>query len=129
MARMEGHEANDPWMMGTGWLIEPDLIVTAGHMSFDWDHKFGFALEIKAWIGYYGRENVGDTSVQFRHGKTVSVPAEWIKAPRENYDVSFIKVDKPFTGVKPFEYYDTPAKGKSSNPWSLVGNTDDFQVI
>ena len=114
MARMEGHDANDPWMMGTGWLIEPDLIVTAGHMSFDWDHNFGFAKEIKAWIGYYGRDNVGDTSVQFRHGKTVSAPAEWIKAPHENYDVSFIKVDKPFTGVKAFTYIDTPAKGMLS---------------
>ena len=111
MARMEGHDAQDPWMMGTGWLIAPDLIVTAGHMSFDWDHKFGFVKEMKAWIGYYGRDNVGDTSVQFRHGQTVATPAEWIKAPREQYDVSFIKVDRPFTGIKPMVYSDTPAKG------------------
>ena len=111
MARMEGHDAQDPWMMGTGWLIAPDLIVTAGHMSFDWDHKFGFVKEMKAWIGYYGRDNVGDNSVQLRHGKTVATPAEWVKAPRENYDVSFIKVDKPFTGVEPMVYSDTPAKG------------------
>ena len=116
LARMEGHDAKDPWMMGTGWLIEPDLIVTAGHMSFDWDHKFGFAKEIKTWIGYHGRDHVTHESVQLRHGKTVCAPAEWIKAPRENYDVAFIKVDKPFTGVKPFVYSNTPAKGMLSLP-------------
>lgn len=125
MARMEGHDAKDPWMMGTGWLIEPDLIVTAGHMSFDWDHKFGFAKEIKAWIGYNGRHEVGNNSVQLRHGKTVSAPAEWIKAPRENYDVAFIKVDKPFTGVKPFKYSNTPAKGTYGIVSNLMCNTDD----
>ena len=112
MARMEGHDAHDPWMMGTGWLIAPDLIVTAGHMAFDWDHKLGFVKDIKAWIGYHGRDQVGKDSVQLRHGKTVATPAEWIKAPRENYDVCFIKLHKPFTGIKPFEYMDTPAKGK-----------------
>ena len=111
MARMEGHDAQDPWMMGTGWLIAPDLIVTAGHMSFDWEHGFGFVKEVKAWIGYFGRDNVGHDSVQVRHGKTVACPTEWIKAPRENYDISFIKVDKPFTGITPMVYSDTPAKG------------------
>ena len=120
MARMEGHDAQDPWMMGTGWLIAPDLIVTAGHMSFDWDHKFGFVKEMKAWIGYYGRNNVGDTSVQLRHGQTVATPAEWIKAPREQYDASFIKVDKPFTGVEPMMYSDTPAKGRMAFPGTLI---------
>ena len=113
---MEGHDAKDPWMMGTGWLISPDLIVTAGHMSFDWDHKFGFVKEMKAWIGYHGRDNIRDESVQFRHGQTVAAPAEWIKAPRENYDVSFIKVDKPFTGIKPIVYSNTPAKGTVPRP-------------
>lgn len=36
------------WFIGTGWLIRPDIFVTAGHLCYDWSHKQGRATEVKA---------------------------------------------------------------------------------
>ena len=43
-------------MMGTGWLIAPDLLVTAGHCAYD--QVNGQVQEIKAYVGYKGKESV-----------------------------------------------------------------------
>ena len=63
-------------------------------------------------------------------GKTVAAPPEWLKGPTERYDVAFITVDKPFTGVKPLgikpiKYVNTPAKGKLT--LGVVGYPGDKQ--
>ncbi|PNY27273.1 Uncharacterized protein TCAP_02805, partial [Tolypocladium capitatum] len=99
------------WMMGTGWLIRPDLLVTAGHVVYDWGHHFGAATQIKCYIGYNGRASVKGPDVQARFGKTIVTTAEWIKAvdnrPR---DVAFIQVHKAFTGnLRAFSFVNTPA--------------------
>lgn len=46
-------------LIATGWLIAPDLIVSAGHCVFDWEHNLNQVTEIKAYIGYDGRASVG----------------------------------------------------------------------
>lgn len=99
------------WMMGTGWLIRPDLLVTAGHVVYDWGRRLGAATQIKCYIGYNGRDSVKGPDVQPRYGKTIVTTAEWITAvdnrPR---DVAFIQVHKPFTGaLRTFGFVDTPA--------------------
>ena len=36
----------------------------------------------------------------------------WVKTKgQRNFDVSFMQVNKPFEGIKPFQYKDTPAWG------------------
>jgi len=100
-----------PWAMATGWLIAPNLLVTAGHCANDWSHNLGQVKEIKAYIGYHGKDNVKDPSVQFRHGKKIAAPAEWLNGPAMTRDVSFVRLDKPFTGIRPFKFVDTPGKG------------------
>lgn len=56
--------------MATGWLINNDTIVTAGHCSYDWSHSLGRMTNVKAYIGYRGKESIKDSShaVQFRIG-------------------------------------------------------------
>lgn len=98
-------------MMATGWLVRDDLVVTAGHVACDWDHKLGLLKEIKCYIGYYGRDKTKNPHVQSRHGVTVAAPYEWLRGPNSVYDVAFIKLDKPFTDVTPFRFFNTPAKG------------------
>ena len=56
----------DQWAHGTGWLIRPDILVTAGHCAYDWGHRLGRAVEVKAYIGYKGRDQLNDPNVQFR---------------------------------------------------------------
>lgn len=37
--KYEGQPATAKWPIATGWLIRPDLLVTAGHCAFDWGHN------------------------------------------------------------------------------------------
>ncbi|KAL8832995.1 MAG: hypothetical protein Q9170_004594 [Blastenia crenularia] len=99
------------WAMGTGWLIKPDILVTAGHCSYDWSHKFGRATEVKAYIGYDGRHSEADPKVQFRQVKKIVTTEGWIKTKGQKpFDVSFMQLDKPFTGVTPIQFEETPAQ-------------------
>lgn len=102
--------------MGTGWLIKPDLLVTAGHCVFDWGHGLGRLVEAKCYIGYDGEASINDpkAQVQFRRGVQIATSSEWLRAKgAKAYDVGFIKVETPFTGIIPIKYTDTPASGQA----------------
>ena len=111
----QGNNAKAAWAMGTGWLINQDTIVTAGHCSYDWGHKLGRLTHVKAYIGYAGKESIKDTSkfaVQFRTGKRVATTQRWLSGgDNESGDVSFIQVNKPFTAITPIKYQQTPLTG------------------
>ncbi|WYZ41108.1 hypothetical protein EsH8_V_000003 [Colletotrichum jinshuiense] len=98
------------WMMGSGWLVREDIIVTAGHVVYDWGHRLQSAIEVKCYIGYCGRASVGTPDVQGRFGQQIITTAEWIEAAgNRTHDVAFIKVNRPFTGhLKLFRFRDTP---------------------
>ena len=97
--------------MATGWLIKPDIFVTAGHCSYDWSHEMGRATEVKAYIGYSGHQLEKDPSVQFRHVKRIVTTEGWVKAKgHKSSDVSFMQVDVPFTGIAPVLFEETPPK-------------------
>ncbi|KDN68448.1 putative ATP synthase F1 [Colletotrichum sublineola] len=98
------------WMMGSGWLISPDTIVTAGHVVYDWGHRLQGATEIKCYIGYSGRASVGTPAVQARSGERIITTAKWVEAAGNRaHDVAFIKVNRPFTGsLRNIPFKDTP---------------------
>jgi V8-like Glu-specific endopeptidase len=102
------------WAHCTGWLIEPDLLVTAGHCAFDHVYGFGRAAEVKAYVGYRGRASLGQPDVQLRHGMRALVPQGWMDSDvnRQN-DVAFVKLDKQFDDVRPFKFQETPVEGSS----------------
>lgn len=100
--------------MATGWLIENDLLVTAGHCAYDWSHRYGLLTHVKAYIGYSGKEAASDTQmVQLRMGIRVATTEGWLinGSSDSRGDVSLIRVNKPFTGVTPFKYLPTPMSG------------------
>ena len=112
--------------MGTGWLIRPDIFVTAGHCSYDWSHKMGRAAEVKAYIGYDGRQSENDQSVQFRHVKRIVTTEGWVKTKgQKSFDVSFMQVDAPFTGITPIRFEETPAQG--DHVLGVVGYPGDLK--
>ncbi|KAF7355726.1 Serine protease [Mycena sanguinolenta] len=105
-SRFRNSNGDDVWMMGTGWLIRPDLLVTAGHVVYDRAYNCGAATQIKCYIGYNGAQSVPKRygfadipPVQPRYGSQVVTTESWIKdndaRPR---DVAFIRVHKPFFG-------------------------------
>ncbi|KAL8923165.1 MAG: hypothetical protein Q9208_004728 [Pyrenodesmia sp. 3 TL-2023] len=114
------------WGIATGWLIAPDLLVTAGHCAFDWGYNQGKLVEIKAYIGYHGKANVNDPDVQFRKGKRVTTTPDWLKSGKSrNADLALIKVEPPFENVTPINYADTPAKGLAK--LGVVGYPGDLR--
>ena len=100
--------------MGTGWLISPTIVVTAGHVVFDRGNKLGQANQIKCYIGYHGHDSVpsagnyvvyslifvsdvrillanASMSVQARYGKTVVTTGAWVSTGPVTKDVAFIQ--------------------------------------
>lgn len=57
-SRFRDQDGKDIWMMGTGWLIRNDLLVTAGHVVYDKAYGYGAASQIKCYIGYNGEDSV-----------------------------------------------------------------------
>lgn len=86
--------------------------MTAGHCSYDWSHKLGRATEVKAYIGYKGQHSVYNADVQFRRVKRIVTTEGWVKTKgQKSFDVSFMQVDNPFTGINPISFVETPAQG------------------
>lgn len=112
--KYEGQDPDDTrYAMGTGWLIAPDLLVTAGHCAYDHQYGFGRAIEVKAYVGYHGKEFVDtDKNVQFRRGVKIATTKNWINSEvnRAN-DVSFIRVETPFNSIVSVKWQKTPVTG------------------
>ncbi|KAK8054389.1 hypothetical protein PG996_013690 [Apiospora saccharicola] len=126
--KYEGQPASAKWPIATGWLIRPDLLVTAGHCAFDWGHNLGRLVQVKCYIGYNGHESIHDARahVQFRSGKRVATTLEWMTAKNNrNFDVSFIQVDRAFEGITPYQFADTPLSGTASI--GVVGYPGDLR--
>lgn len=94
--RFEGQDASDTrHAQATGWLIMPHLIITAAHCVYDHTHDFGKAVQVRAFVGYNGKNSVDQAGVQFRRGLKVVVPKDWvISNTNRASDVAFIKVEE-----------------------------------
>ena len=118
--------------MGTGWLIRPDLLVTAGHCVYDHSGNdgqgFGRVRIMQCHIGYNGRDSMKDESVQTRFAKRIVTTGEWIDSrDNRNRDVAFVQLEKPFTGnLRLFSYAPTPVKG--TEMLGVVGYPGDMHL-
>lgn len=82
------HGGSDEFM-GTGWLISPDIIATAGHCLFDSVYNGGCLRYIKCYFGYTGPSSVAQCV--YRWGISAAAPAEYLKSPSsEVHDVGFV---------------------------------------
>jgi V8-like Glu-specific endopeptidase len=114
--------------MATGWLIADDVLVTAGHCANDWSHNYGRLSHVKAYIGYTGKEAVSEAhQVQMRMGIKVATTESWLTkgSTDSRGDVSFIRLNKPFTGVTPIKYAQTPMAGTGER-LGVVGYPGDL---
>ena len=69
---------------GSGFLITKDMLITAGHVGFDWGtrrrEKYGALISVEVYIGYDGQKSLQDPSCVRRHGRLVAVPTDWVKS-------------------------------------------------
>lgn len=77
----------DDEYIGTGWLIGPSLIVTAGHCALEEQAALNY---VKVYFGYAGPQSVNTNNCTVRHGVRVAMPAEYLKAEAAAHDVSFV---------------------------------------
>lgn len=110
--RYEKQKHSDPPVMGTGWLVANQVVVTAGHCVYDWSHSYGRCTSVNAYIGYNGKDSVQTAQVQQRRGLKIVATGGWLKAAgnRQN-DVAFIQLDVPFKNVTPIKFKSTPLTG------------------
>ncbi|KAH7195411.1 ergosterol biosynthesis ERG4/ERG24 family-domain-containing protein [Fusarium oxysporum] len=79
----------------TGWLIMPNLIITAAHCVYDHTYNFGKAVHVRAFVGYNGKNSIDQPGVQFRRGLRAVIPKDWIISDTNRAsDVAFIKVEE-----------------------------------
>ncbi|KAJ4383086.1 hypothetical protein N0V85_008531 [Neurospora sp. IMI 360204] len=119
--RYEGMSADDDrWAIGTGYLVAPDVLITAGH-------GLGRLTHMRCFIGYSGKDSAGDSSVQFRAATKVVTTAKYIIDGDRRRDVAFVKVDQPFEGnLNLFKYEDTPLKATAV--LGIVGYPGDKEM-
>lgn len=104
--------------MGTGWLINDDIIVTAGHNAFNWQGNRGQpgeVVEVEAYIGYQGRatlrQDIASGQVQYRRGKSVVTTTQYISNYKQrNFNFALIQLDRPFNDVTPIRWRSTPMR-------------------
>ncbi|KAL4770111.1 hypothetical protein BDW60DRAFT_224350 [Aspergillus nidulans var. acristatus] len=106
--RFENNEA-DTWVVATGFCVRDDLVATAGQSVYNWEYELGELTEAKVYLGYTGKQNIDNPEVEFRFGKRVATTPEWMeKGGRREANLAFIKLNKPFREVTPYDYRDTP---------------------
>jgi V8-like Glu-specific endopeptidase len=72
----------------------------------------GRLVQLQAYVGYTGKTDIKSPrqGVQVRSGKRVATTAGYLKAAGNRAaDFALIELDKPFTGVTPFKWADTPS--------------------
>lgn len=85
----------------------------------------GRATEVKAYIGYDGRQSEKDPNVQFRQVSRIVTTEGWVKTKgQKSFDVSFMQVSTPFTGINPIRFEETPPHG--SHVLGIVGYPGDL---
>lgn len=71
--------------VGTGWLIKPDLIATAGRCVYDPSAKFLSYVKV-----YFGCDGSANPKLS-RYGTEVILPAEYLGAESNTHDVGFVR--------------------------------------
>ena len=115
--------------MGTGWLIAPDVLVTAGHCVFDWNFPLERAVSIRAYMGYNGKASLKTPNVIYRYATQAATTVRWLAAKgTKSGDFAVLKLNKPFDlRVPPVNFKATPMKG--AGVLGVVGYPGDKSFI
>lgn len=118
-------EASKTWTTATGWLLEDDLVVTAGHCVLLDDQHAGC---VRVCIGYSAGSGESKDSDALcdsqRFVARIALPFAWSDVKAEQSDVAFLQLDRPFHNVVPIAY-STP-EIKAQQRLTVVGYPADL---
>ncbi|KAJ8521882.1 hypothetical protein ONZ45_g1419 [Pleurotus djamor] len=111
--------------VGTGWLLNEDTLVTAGHNVYQWLQTTNYPKEVAfpctvldCFIGFEGPQSVTTpgSGVQHRSGQLIVIPERWTYSSGQSwYDWAIIRLDRPFNGhLNIIPYIDTPPSGTAT---------------
>lgn len=115
--------------MGSGWLIDDQTLITAGHVVYD--PNYGRTTQLRCYIGYNGRDSVDDPSsgVQVSFGQYIVTTAEWVSKAIRQRDFAIIRLNKPFSGnLRIFGYVTTPLAETIGLHLGVVGYPGDLAL-
>lgn len=104
--KYDGQREDDSrYAQGTGWLVQPNLLVTDGHLTYDHESSLGKAVEVKAYVGYNGKNSIGKDDFQFRSGTKVATTKAWVESGlKQSGDVGFVALDRSFDKINPIQW-------------------------
>ncbi|KAE8412388.1 trypsin-like cysteine/serine peptidase domain-containing protein [Aspergillus pseudocaelatus] len=115
-------QEEERFAMATGWLIDEDTVITAGHCAYK--PSYGRATDIRIFLGYNGQSSVKTKEVQGRRGKYIAVHWGYFDKCQKEYDLAVIKTDKAFENVTGFLWQDCPIEEKDAQ-LTVVGYPGD----
>src|SRR4051812_18749081 len=119
-------------MMGSGWLVDPKTVITAGHVVYNHRYRLGPAVQTRCYIGYNGRDSLTDpeSDVKVAFGKTTVTSAEWVASQARQRDFGIIRLDEAFPGnLRIPEYTNTPPSEAIGLYLGVVGFPADRSLV
>lgn len=109
---------------GTGWLLNHDTVVTAGHNVYNPDKKF-YACKVTVSIGVTVG-TMGSDIVETQQVSTVAVHWGHFAAGRIQNDMAILKLKQPLKTARPIPWIQTPLIGTACD-LRIVGYPGDLQ--
>ena len=93
--------------IGTGWLVDPCTVVTAGHNLYD-VRKKSQATRIKVTVGLKGKPPATDTGLEEQYASSAAVHWAYYDRSRCCNDFGVVRLHTPFKDVQPILWQDAP---------------------
>lgn len=100
---------NQEYYCGTGWLLNHDTVVTAGHNLYDPDKRF-HACEVTVSIGIT-IGTIGSEIVETQQVSTVAVHWGYFAGGRIQNDMAILKLKQPLQTARPIPWMEAPLIG------------------
>jgi V8-like Glu-specific endopeptidase len=115
--------------IGTGWLIEEDTVITAGHNLYNTKQNT-HAIKVLVCVGYTKEQTTApiDVKCEYRWAKAAAVHWGWYKAGQERFDFAVIRLESPFKDIRKIPFKPTPLKTETATKLRVLGYPGDLPV-
>jgi V8-like Glu-specific endopeptidase len=112
-------------VIGTGWLIDTDTVITAAHNVYIPLEK-SHATRVDVYIGYTSDEFSGPAVCEQRLAQTAGIHWGYYVTGQHMYDIAVLRLASPFRTAKPIPYKTTPIHIAQNTNLRVVGYPGDL---